>query len=65
MKGKGVLFIPSLVQDGADAVYPFIDLPVFGPVPPTICDALEAILAYIKPGVDTWIYGLVEGVLGK
>jgi len=60
MEGKGVLFIPSLVQDGADTVYPFIDFPVFGPVPPTICYALKAILAYIKPGVDTRIYGLME-----
>ena len=64
MEGKDVLFIPSLVQDGADTVYPFIDFPVFGPVPPTICNAPKAILAYIKPRVDTWIYGLVGGSRG-
>ena len=65
MKRKRLLFIPPLVQDRGNTVYPLIDFPVFGPVPPTICDALKAIFTYVKPGVSAWIHGLGGRVVGK
>lgn len=46
-------------------MYPFIDFPVFGPVPPTGCDSLNAILTYIKPGFGAWIYRLGDRVVGR
>ena len=65
MRGKRLLFIPSLVKDRGDAVYPFIHFSVFGPIPPTACDTLKAIFPYVKPGVGTWIYRLGDRVVGK
>jgi len=53
MKRKRLLVIPPLVYDRGNTVYPFFDFPVLGPVPPTVCDALKAILTYIKPRVRT------------
>ena len=41
-------------------MYPLIDFSVFGPVPPTVRDALKTIFTYIKPGLGAWIYGLGE-----
>jgi hypothetical protein len=58
MKQKRLLFIPSLVQDRANAVYPFIDFPVLGPISPTVCNALKPILARVEAGINTGIHRL-------
>ena len=63
MQRKRLLVIPPLVYDRGNTVYPFLDFPVLGPVPPTVCDALQAIFAYIKPRVRTLVYRLGDEVL--
>ena len=62
---KRLLFIPSLVQDRGNAVYPFTGFPVFGPISPTVCDTLKAVLTNIKPGIDAWVHRLGDSVIDK
>jgi len=65
MKRMRLLVIPPLVYDRGNTVHPFLDFPVLSPVPPTMSDALKAILTCIKPSVRTWIYRLGDEIVGE